>query len=92
MAILHMDVESVQATQAKMLSQKENLLNELTGITNQLNQTIGSAWIGNSANEFQQSYETWRGQITQQLETLGQLAQALQTEIGEWQDMASRLG
>lgn len=92
MATLHMEVEAVQGTQQKMVSQKEAMVNELATLTGQVNQTVGSAWIGNSATEFQQQYDTLRGQITQQLEALGQLAQAMQTEIGQWQEMSARMG
>ncbi len=92
MAILHMEVETVQAAQSKMVSGKEALLNHLAALTGQINQTVGSAWIGSAASEFQQGYETLRSQLNQQLETLGQLATALNTEISQWQEMASRLG
>ncbi len=92
MATLHMDVETVQSAQAKMVSEKEAMLNELTTLTSQVNQTVGSAWIGNSATEFQQGYDQLRGQIVQQLDALGQMAQALQTEITQWQEMAARMG
>jgi len=92
MATLHMEVEAVQGTQQKMVSQKEAMVNELATLTGQVNQTVGSAWIGNSATEFQQQYDTLRGQITQQLEALGQLAQAMQAEIGQWQEMSARMG
>lgn len=92
MATLHMEVEAAQGTQQKMISQKEAMVNELATLTGQVNQTVGSAWIGNSATEFQQQYDTLRGQITQQLEALGQLAQALQTEIAQWQEMSARMG
>lgn len=92
MATLHMEVEAVQGTQQKMVSQKEAMVNELATLTGQVNQTVGSAWIGNSATEFQQQYDTLRGQITQQLEALGQLAQAMQSEIGQWQEMSARMG
>ena len=92
MATLHMEVEAAQGTQQKMISQREAMVNELATLTGQVNQTVGSAWIGNSATEFQQQYDTLRGQITQQLEALGQLAQALQTEIAQWQEMSARMG
>jgi WXG100 family type VII secretion target len=92
MATLLMDVETVQATQAKMQQEKEAMLGELTSLTGQINQTVGTAWQGNSATEFQQQYETLRSQMTQQLEALEQLAQALQNEITQWQETAARMG
>ena len=92
MASLLMDVESVQAAQAKMLQEKEAMLAELTSLTGQVNQVVGSAWVGNAATEFQQTYESLRSQINQQLETLEQLAQTLQGEIAQWQETAARMG
>ena len=92
MATLHMDVESVQGAQSKMLQEKEAMLGELTSLTNQINQTVGSAWIGNSATEYQQQYEQLRSQINTQLDALETLAGALQNEIAQWQEMSARMG
>ena len=92
MATLHMDVESVQGAQSKMLQEKEAMLGELTSLTSQINQTVGSAWVGNSATEFQQQYERLRSQIQQQLDALETLAGALQNEIAQWQEMSARMG
>lgn len=92
MPVLHMETEAVQATQAKIRSQKEKFDTALASITNQMNQTIGSTWVGNSATEFLTQYDTLRGQLSQQLAELDLLAQSLQNEINQWQDMAARLG
>ena len=92
MTTLHMDVESVQSAQAKMIQGKEAMLGELTSLTSQINQTVGSAWIGNSANEFQGQFDNLRGQITSQLDQLETMASSLQTEIAQWQEMANRMG
>jgi uncharacterized protein YukE len=92
MATLHMDVESVQGAQSKMVQEKEAMLGELTSLTSQINQTVGSAWIGQSATEFQQQFEQLRTQITQQLDSLEQLATSLQSEIAQWQEMSARMG
>jgi uncharacterized protein YukE len=87
-----MDVESVQGAQSKMLQEKEAMLGELTSLTSQVNQTVGTAWVGNSATEFQQQYEQLRSQIQQQLDALETLAGALQNEIAQWQEMSARMG
>lgn len=92
MATLHMDIEAVQGTLSKIRAEREAMINELSTVTNQVNQTVGTSWVGNSATEFQQSYEQLRSQITQQMEALEQLAQNLQTEITQWQETAARLG
>ena len=92
MATLHMDVESVRAAQQKMLQEKEAILGELTSLTGQISNTVGSSWIGQSANEFQERYEELRNQITQQMDALGELATALQSEITQWEEMSARMG
>jgi len=92
MPTLHMDTESVKAAQAKILQEKETILGELTSLTGQISNTVGSAWIGQSANEFQERYEQLRTQINQQMDTLGELATALQSEITQWEEMSARMG
>jgi uncharacterized protein YukE len=92
MATLHMEVDSVRTAQSKMVSEKDNMLGQLESLTSQINQTVGSAWIGNSANEFQEAYEGLRSQITSQLEQMEALAQNLASEIAQWEDMAARMG
>lgn len=92
MATLHMDVESVRSTQSKMVSEKETMQGELQNLTNTVNSTVGTAWIGNSAEEFRTAYETLRDQINTQFESLSELAQNLATEIAQWEDMAARMG
>jgi len=92
MATLHMDIEAVQGTLSKIRAEREAMLGELNTVTNQVGQTVGSSWIGNSATEFQQNFEQLRNQIIQQMDALEQLAQNLQTEIAQWQETAARLG
>ena len=92
MATLHMDVETVRSTQSKMTQEQQQMTTELQNVTNSVNSTVGSAWIGNSATEFQQQYDGLRSNITQQLERLAELAQQLQQEISQWEEMAARMG
>jgi uncharacterized protein YukE len=87
-----MDVETVQAAKSKMLSEKEAMLGELTSLTSEINNVVGSAWMGNSATEFQQQFEQLRTQISQQLDALETLANALQSEIAQWEQMAASMG
>lgn len=92
MTTMHMEEEIVRSTQAKMISEKEAMLNVLTSLTSQINQTVGTAWISPSATEFQQGYEQLRTQIVQQMDALGQMAQALQNEINQWVEHARTMG
>ena len=92
MATLHMNVESVQSAKSKMLSEREAMLAELNTLASQVNQVVGSAWVGNSANEFQQGFDQLRTQLNRQLEVLSDLTANLEAEIAQWQEVASRLG
>jgi uncharacterized protein YukE len=92
MATLHMDVEVCRSTQSNIVSQQQQMVQTLQQVTNSINSVIGSAWIGNSANEFQQQYEQLRTSINNQLEQLQQLATNLNNEISQWEEMAARMG
>ena len=92
MATLHMDVETVRSTQSKMVQEQQQMTTELQNVTNAVNSTVGSAWVGNSATEFQSQYDGLRSNINTQLERLSELAQQLQNEINQWEEMAARMG
>jgi uncharacterized protein YukE len=87
-----MNVESVQSAKSKMLSEREAMLAELNSLASEVNQVVGSAWIGNSASEFQQGFDQLRTQLNRQLEVLADLTANLEAEIAQWQEVASRLG
>jgi len=55
MPSLLMDVDSVQAAQSRMLQEIESMRAELTSLSSQVNQVVGSAWVGNAASDFQGS-------------------------------------
>lgn len=92
MTTLHMDVESVRSAQSNMNTQHQQLVSLLQNITNSVNSTVGSAWLGNSATEFQQQYEQLRSALTAQLDQLQTLSTSLSSEITQWEEMASHLG
>jgi uncharacterized protein YukE len=92
MPTLHMDVETVRTMQAQMIQQKDAMVEQLTALATRINQTVGAAWIGNAANEFQQQVEQKRISLINQMDALDTLASNLQREITQWVEMASRLG
>ncbi len=92
MPTLHMDVEVCRGTQQKILQQQSQMVQVLGQVTNAVNSTVGSAWIGQSATEFQGQYEQLRSSLTTQLEQLNQLAQRLAQEITQWEAAASKMG
>ena len=92
MATLHMDIEACRSVQSSMKSQHDQMVQALSTVTSSVNQTVGATWIGNSASEFQQQYESLRSAITSQLSQLEQLASAFSNEIAQWEAMSSKLG
>ncbi len=91
MATLHMEVESVRATQSNLMTIHSDLTSQVNTMTNAINGMVGSTWQGNSAVEFQAEYENWRSTMTTLLDQLSTLANRLQTEIAEWEQMAAKL-
>lgn len=92
MTTLHMDVPQVQTTRSKIQETHDNMTQLLSDVANTVNQTVGGPWVGNSATEFQGEFESLRGQVTTTLEQMQELANRLQSEIAQWEDMAARLG
>lgn len=92
MTILYMDVESVQNTKARLAAAQQNMRDEITMLTVNIQRIIGSGWIGLSAEGFYQEYDQIRIQLLQNLDALDQLSKTLQNEICQWQDVAARFG
>jgi uncharacterized protein YukE len=92
MTTLHMDVETCQNVQKTMVAQEEQMKSAIDNVTSQVSSTVGSAWIGNSATEFQGVYDDLQKRINVSLEELQTLANRLQAEINEWIAMAEKLG
>jgi WXG100 family type VII secretion target len=91
MTTLHMDVESARSTQANIKSTHDQVLSEVGTITSAVQGMVGSVWLGNSATEFLNEYENWRSSMNTMLEALNTLGNRLQSEIAEWETMASKL-
>lgn len=90
MTTLHMEVEAAMTTQRKMAETHAQLM----GLVQNMSSSVGSlqpSWLGNSATEFFAMYEQWRTSSTQLLESLEVMSTRLQTEIQEWETMASKL-
>jgi uncharacterized protein YukE len=47
--------------------------------------------MGNSATEFFGEYDQWRNTTTQLLDALNNMTTRLNSEISEWESMASKL-
>jgi WXG100 family type VII secretion target len=90
MATLHMEVEVARSTQNTMSNTYQQLSSLLQSMTSTVN-GLQPAWLGNSATEFFGLYDQWRGSMTNLLDQLQQLSTRLQSEITEWETMASKL-
>ncbi len=90
MATLHMEIETARSTQSTMANTHQQLTSLIQSMTNAVS-NLQPAWMGNSATEFFSLYEQWRSQMNNILENLNQMAAKLQAEIGEWEQVASKL-
>jgi WXG100 family type VII secretion target len=90
MATLHMEVETARNSQSNMANTYTQLTNLVTTMNNSVS-GLQPAWLGNSATEFFGLYEAWKSKINTSLEELNTMATRLQTEINEWESMASKL-
>lgn len=92
MATLHMDTDQVRATKSKIQEAYGAMTQSMSDTNNLVNSTVGAAWQGGSATEFQSQFESIRSQITPKLEELQELANKLETEIAQWETMSQRMG
>ncbi|PIV26105.1 MAG: hypothetical protein COS37_08120 [Anaerolineae bacterium CG03_land_8_20_14_0_80_58_20] len=90
MATLHMEVETARGTQNSMTNTQAQLTSMLQSMTSSVN-GLQPAWLGNSATEFFGEYEQWKSSMTTLLENLQLLGTRLNSEITEWESMASKL-
>lgn len=91
MATLHMEVETARSTQNSMVNSRSQLESTVQSMTSSVQGLVGSAWMGNSANEFMNEYEQWRNTMNQLMEQLNTLNTRLMNEIVEWENMAAKL-
>lgn len=90
MATLHMEVETARSTQNTMTNTHAQLTSMVQSMNNAVN-GMQPAWLGNSATEFFGEYDQWRSTTQQLLEALNTLTTRLNSEISEWEAMASKL-
>ena len=90
MATLHMEVETARSTYNSMNNTYQQLTSLMQSMTSSVN-GLQPAWMGNSATEFFGLYDQWLGSTTQLLDQLNQMQARLQSEINEWEQMASKL-
>ena len=90
MATLHMDTESVRLVSNQMAKAVEALQETLLSLDKDVSR-LGGVWMGNSANEFRRSFLEWSHHAKRIIEDLERLKNRLESEIAEWESMASKL-
>jgi len=91
MATLHMDVEAARTVHTNIVNSHTEVTTHVSTMTTQVQNLVGSLWMGNSASEFLSEYESWRTSTNQLLDALNTMASRLQNEITEWETMAQNL-
>lgn len=92
MATLHMDVDSCRNVQSQINTIHSQLTSDVATMSTSVQSMVGVLWVGASADQFLTEYENWRASMNQMLDTLTQINTALQSEITQWETVASQLG
>jgi uncharacterized protein YukE len=89
---MHMNVETVSEVQEQMAKDQRDIAEMITTLTEAVHGLEEGAWVGNSASQFFNAYESLNVSLKQQMETMQTLAERMKKEINEWQGVASRMG
>jgi uncharacterized protein YukE len=85
MAIQHMDTDACRATQANIVSTKDQLQQQLNALGSAVDALVVSNWIAPGATMFQNEFHNWRSSMTATVDQLNDFASRLQNEIAEWE-------
>lgn len=91
MSTLHMNVESIVPLIRQIEETRNVVSGKIESLHKHIDTTIGSNWIGPSATKFCEEYKHWHTEMQSVLQKLEALADKLNTEIQEWEGMASLL-
>ena len=89
MPSLHMEVEANRGLVQQIRKTVHSIEEEFSGLSNQVNSSIGITWISPSATEFGSSFNQCSMSVRYVLEELESLATRLQNEIAEWEQIQS---
>jgi uncharacterized protein YukE len=92
MTFMHLNVENVNAVQERMAKDQTHIADLITTLTAAVEGLENGAWVGNSASQFFNEYETENAKWKHQLEVMRILAERMKQEINEWKEAASRMG
>ena len=89
---LHLETE-IGRTTATAMTTNAGDIDTLTGqLQAQINDFVGTHWMGQAAVQFQTEFDTWIKKMTAETAELTALAEKLTQEIQNWEAAASALG
>lgn len=89
MALLRMDVDACRQTAANLQTTGGLMEASTSALTNTINSMVGTAWIAPGASEFNANFQQWQTGVQQMLTILKEMSTALETEVQEWEQVAS---
>ncbi|MBN2084507.1 MAG: WXG100 family type VII secretion target [Anaerolineales bacterium] len=89
---MHMNVENVTAVKDLMEKDQEKIDEMIKTLTAAINGLEEGAWVGYSATQFFQDYETMNMAMKRQLEIMRIFAERFEAEINEWEHVAETFG
>jgi uncharacterized protein YukE len=92
MPFMRLNVETVSAVQDRMAKDKIRLAELITALTGAVRGLENGAWLGYSASQFFQEYETLNSEWNLQMGLMQALAERMKQEIDEWEEVASKMG
>jgi uncharacterized protein YukE len=92
MRMMHLNVETVNDVQELMNGSYTRIYDLITALTGAVQGLENGAWVGNSATQFFNDYETENAKWKYQLEEMRILTDRMKMEIEEWKEVASRMG
>ena len=90
MATLHFNTDVGRETVAAIAAANSNIESELNNLKSRVSTLVGAEWQGQSALQFQDEFMTWSSQLHSFMETLTTLQERLNTEIQNWEAIASQ--
>ena len=87
---LRFDTEQGRETAATLMRCAGNIQSEL-GTASSSAETLAGAWEAPAANQFQEQFQSWSGQVRQAIETLEALKARLDQEIEQWETTAANM-
>ena len=89
MSQLTFNTDEGRSTSNLISTSCSNLGTELTSLRNNINSLVGSAWIGQSATQFQGEFEQWANTLQNVINELETMKGRLEMEISQWEETAS---